>query len=90
MTDGKKLTVAGKKRLQSIDKRIEKLQDKISVNRKEYDTLTEELQQLLEEKYPEKKTERIKNRLYEAYSHSDRSLDEVLAFMEGRYDDIDW
>lgn len=90
MTDEKKLTVAGKKRLQSIDKQIEKLQDKISVNRKEYDTLTEELQQLLEEKYPEKKTERIKNRFYEAYSHSDRSLDEVLAFMEGRYDDIDW
>ena len=27
-------------------------------------------------------------RLYEAYSHSARFLDEVLAFMEGRYDDI--
>ena len=30
------------------------------------------------------------NTLYEAYSHNDRSLDEILAFIEGRYDDIDW
>ena len=31
-----------------------------------------------------------KNTLYEAYSHSDRSLDDILAFMEGRDNDIDW
>lgn len=90
MTDEKNLTAAERKRLESIDRRIEKLQNKIIVKRKEYETLTGELEQLLEEKYPERKTERIKNRLYEAYTHSDRSLDEILAFMEGRDDDIDW
>ena len=90
MTDEKNLTAAERKRLESIDRRIEKLQNKIIVKRKEYETLTGELQQLLEEKYPERKTERIKNRLYEAYTHSDRSLDEILAFMEGRDDDIGW
>ena len=86
MRDEKKLTAAEKKHLESVDNQIGKLQDKIAVNRKEYDTLTEELQQLLEEKYPERKTERIKNRFYEAYSHSNRSLDEIIAFMEGRDD----
>ena len=90
MTDEKNLTAAERKRLESIPRRIEKLQNKIIVKRKEYETLTGELQQLLEEKYPERKTERIKNRLYEAYTHSDRSLDAILAFMEGRDDDIDW
>ena len=52
--------------------------------------MTEEHQKLLEERYPEKKSEKIKNTLYEAYSHSDRSLDDILAFMEGRDNDIDW
>lgn len=90
MTDEKKLTAAERKRLESIDRRIEKLQNKIIVKRKEYETLTGELEHLLEEKYPERKTERIKNILYETYTHSDRALDEILAFMEGRDDDIGW
>lgn len=52
--------------------------------------MTEELQKLLEERYPERRPEKIKTTLYEAYSHSDRSLDDILAFIEGRDDDIDW
>ncbi|MCI7812811.1 MAG: hypothetical protein MR543_03915 [Robinsoniella sp.] len=52
--------------------------------------MTEELQKLFDEKYPEKKPEKIKERLYEAYSHSDRTLDEILSFIEVRIDDIDW
>ena len=63
---------------QQLDKRLlrdfEKMQNKIAAKRKEYDAMTEELQKLLEERYPEKKSEKIKNTLYEAYSHSDRSL----------------
>ena len=90
MIKEKNLTNAEKKRIESLDKRIEKIQNKISVNRKEYDAMTEELQKLLEERYPERKAEKIKTTLYEAYSHSDRSLDDILAFIEGRDDDIDW
>ena len=51
--------------------------------------MTKELQKLLEERYPERRPEKIKTTLYEAYSHSDRSLDDILAFIEGRDDDID-
>ena len=90
MIKEKNLTNAEKKRMESLDKRIEKIQNKISVNRKEYDAMTEELQKLLKERYPERRTEKIKTTLYEAYSHSDRSLDDILAFIEGRDDDIDW
>ena len=90
MISEKNLTDAEKKRIESLDKRIEKIQNKIIAKRKEYDAMTEELQKLLEERYPERRTEKIKTTLYEAYSHSDRSLDEILAFIEGRADDIDW
>lgn len=90
MIKEKNLTNAEKKRIESLDKRIEKIQNKIAVNRKEYDAMTKELQKLLEERYPERRSKKIKTTLYEAYSHSDRSLDDILAFIEGRDDDIDW
>ena len=90
MISEKNLTDAEKKRIESLDKRIEKIQNKIIAKRKEYDAMTEELQKLLEERYPERRTEKIKTTLYEAYSHSDRSLDDILAFIEGRDDDIEW
>ena len=85
-----KVTAAEKKRIESLDRRIEKLEEKISTKRREYDALTGELQQLLDERYPERKEDRIRTRLYEAYQKSDRSLDEIMAFMEGRDDEIDW
>ena len=88
--DDRKMTAAEKKRIESLDKRIEKLQDQISEKRREYDTLTGELQKLLDERRPERNEERVKSRLYDAYLHSERSLDEILAFMEGRDEDIDW
>ena len=88
--DDRKMTAAEKKRIESLDKRIEKLQDQISEKRRGYDTLTDELQKLLDERHPERKEERVKSRLYDAYLHSERPLDEILAFMEGRDEDIDW
>ena len=53
MIKEKNLTNAEKKRIESLDKRIEKIQNKIAINRKEYDAMTKELQKLLEERYPE-------------------------------------
>ena len=59
MIKEKNLTNAEKKRIESLDKRIEKIQNKIAVNRKEYDAMTKELQKLLEERYPERRSEKI-------------------------------
>ena len=60
MIKEKNLTNAEKKRIESLDKRIEKSQNKIAINRKEYDAMTKELQKLLEERYPERRSEKIK------------------------------
>ena len=60
MIKEKNLTNAEKKRIESLDKRMEKIQNKIAVNRKEYDAMTKELQKLLEERYPERRSEKIK------------------------------
>ena len=57
MIKEKNLTNAEKKRIESLDKRIEKIQNKIAINRKEYDAMTKELQKLLEERYPERRSE---------------------------------
>ena len=90
MMDDGTMTTAERKRIESLDKQIEKLQEKISIKHREYDTMMDELHQLLDERYPERKEENIKKQLYEAYLHSDRSLDEIMAFIEGRDDEIDW
>jgi prefoldin subunit 5 len=43
-----------RKRIAALDKKIEQLQEKIVHKRKEYHALTEELQKLLDERYPER------------------------------------
>ena len=88
--DEGRMTAAERKRIESLDKQIEKLQEKISIKHREYDSMMDELHQLLDERYPERKEENIKKQLYEAYLDSNRSLDEIMAFMEGRDDEIDW
>lgn len=58
---GKEFNQRREKRIESLDKRIEKIQNKIAINRKEYDAMTKELQKLLEERYPERRSEKIKH-----------------------------
>jgi ribosomal protein S4 len=81
------LTEADRKKL---DRKIGQLKRKVSETREAYDALVEELEQLLLKRYPERKEENIKKTLYAAYRKSHRSMEEILAFMEGRDDDIDW
>ena len=89
MAEGK-MTAAERKRIESLDRRIEKQKERVFARHHEYDEALNELQQLLDERYPEKKEERIRTQLYETYQKSQRSLEEILAFMEGRDDEIDW
>ena len=46
------MTTAERKRIESLDRQIEKLQEKMTIKRREYDTMSNELQQLLDEQYP--------------------------------------
>jgi len=67
-----------RKRIETLDKKIEKLQEKIVQKHKEYDALTAALQKLLDERYPERNAERVKDALYDAYQKSDKSLEDVI------------
>lgn len=44
----------------------------------QYSVLAEELSTLLDERHPERKIERAKQALYDAYVESERSLDEII------------
>lgn len=61
-----------------LDRQIEILQKKVIQKHHEYNELTEQLSVLLEERYPERKRDRIKDSLYEAYEQSGRALDEIV------------
>lgn len=50
----------------------------IPLLQKEYSVLAEELSTLLDERHPERKIERAKQALYDAYVESERSLDEII------------
>ena len=53
-------------------------QEKVIKKHKEYSVLAEELSTLLDERHPERKIERVKQALYDAYMESERSLDEII------------
>lgn len=61
--------------IEDLDRKIERLQEKVIKKHKEYSVLAEELSTLLDERHPERKIERVKQALYDAYVKSERSLD---------------
>lgn len=73
-----KTSTANEKKMAELDKKIEKLQEKVIKKHAEYDALTEDLQRLLEERYPERNIQRVKDALYKAYIDSEKSLEECI------------
>ena len=73
-----KTSTANEKKMAELDKKIEKLQEKVITKHAEYDALTEDLQRLLEERYPERNMQRVKDALYKAYIDSEKSLEECI------------
>ena len=67
-----------RKHIEALDRKIERLQEKVIKKHKEYSVLAEELSTLLDERHPERKIERAKQALYDAYVESERSLDEII------------
>ena len=65
-------------RQKEFDRKIENIKKKMSVNRDECNRLTEQLEELLDEWYPERREENLKEALYKAYQGSGMSLDELL------------
>ena len=73
-----KTSTANEKKMAELDKKIEKLQEKVIKKHAEYDALIEDLQRLLEERYPERNIQRVKDALYKAYIDSEKSLEECI------------
>ena len=74
----KEQTAVERKRIATLDKRIERLRNEVDKKQREYDAAAEKLTEALYERYPERKTERIKDELYDAYVESGRDLDEII------------
>ena len=52
-----------------------------------YEELVSQYAELLDKRHPEKKAERIKETLFEAYTNSERSLEQILSYMAGEDED---
>ncbi len=65
-------------RIAALDKKIEKLQNEVTKKHQEYNAAAEKLMEALYERYPERKTEQIKGKLYDAYVKCGRNLDEII------------
>ena len=66
----------------SLDEKIKKQKEVVSVAKDKYDTALNELNHLIK-----KKQDLQGKELLNAFVKSDKSLDEILAFMNGKKDD---
>ena len=78
------------KEIAALDKKIELLTPKVHKAKETYDDLIEQLAALIEARYPERQEDAIKDRLYKAYTHSNKDLDFIIDFIENAPDDDDY
>lgn len=79
--DDNKYPELSKKEKNSLDKQLARLEPKMLDAKHKYDELVSKYAELYEIRYPEKREERIKEELYQAYQNSHRSLEQILSFM---------
>ncbi len=81
------IPVLSEKEKKALDRKMELLQPKISKAKKQYDDLVNQYAELLDRRHPERREEQLKETLYQTYLRSDKSLEEVLAYMMGEIED---
>ena len=69
------------KEQKALDRKLAALEPKLQKAKEQYDTLADEYKELWDKRHPEKQQEYVKETLYQAYLHSQRSLEEVLIYM---------
>lgn len=74
----------------ALDRKIEALKPRISKARVAYDALIDQLSELLDQRYPERREEAIKDRLYDAYKRSGKTVDFIIDFIENADDEDDY
>ncbi len=65
-----------------LDEQIKVLEPKLHKAHEKYETLVEQMSELIKRRYPERQEEAVKNRLYEAYRKSGKTLDFIIDFIE--------
>ena len=84
-----KVPQLSEKEKKTLDKKMEALKPKISKAKQQYEELVSLYAELLDQRHPEQQEEQVKETLFRAYLKSERTLEEILAFMEG-YDEDDF
>ena len=69
------------KEQKALDRKLAALEPKLHKAKEQYDALADEYKELWDKRHPEKQQEYVKETLYQAYLHSQRSLEEVLIYM---------
>ena len=75
---------------EDLDKKIEALKSEILKAKDTYDLLLDEMSELLDQRYPERREDAIKERLYDAYRRSGKSIDFIIDFIENADDEDDY
>ena len=76
--DDNKYPELSKKEKNSLDKQLARLEPKMLDAKHKYDELVSKYAELYEIRHPEKREERIKEELYQAYQNSHRPLEQIL------------
>lgn len=79
----KELPTLTPKEISQLDRQLAKLETKVKEAGDKYDALCEHYMQLFLKRHPEKQEDRMKQILYDAYKKSERSLEQILAYMAG-------
>jgi len=72
---------------EALDRKMELLRPRMSKAKKQYEDLVSQYAELLDRRHPERREEQLKEILFQAYRRSDKSLEEVLAYMSGEDED---
>ena len=78
------------KEIAALDKNIKTIESKVFKAKAEYDALVDQLSGLIEQRYPERREEVIKERLYQAYRKSNKTVDFIVDFIENADDEEDY
>ncbi len=73
-----------------LDEQIKALEPELYKAHEKYETLVEQMSELIKRRYPERQEEAVKSRLYEAYRKSGKTLDFIIDFVENAPNEDDF
>lgn len=78
------------KEMDALDQKIEALKLEVIKAKEKYDSLTHQMAALINQRYPERQEDAIKERFYDAYKRSGKTIDFIIDFIENADDEDDY